>query len=154
MQELFNMDVAEMEPLEGPIEFAHQFVNMSEYRVEVDDPDNGRVTVRLLYSRSISLQARLFLVQVGLCKPALGYGFAGGTTDGPGAFTFTQGVTTSNEFWDMVSSALVPPSDQVKECHAPKPVLLSTGEVIVARLVFVLFHRFQVAQSLERQGKV
>lgn len=64
-----------------------------------------------------------------LCKPALGYSFAGGTTDGPGAFTFTQGVTTSNEFWDMVSSALVPPSEGVKACHAPKPVLISTGEV-------------------------
>ena len=26
------------------------------------------------------------------CKPAMGYSFAAGTTDGPGAFDFTQGT--------------------------------------------------------------
>lgn len=26
------------------------------------------------------------------CKPAMGYSFAAGTTDGPGAFDFTQGM--------------------------------------------------------------
>ena len=30
---------------------------------------------------------------------SLGYSFAAGTTDGPGAFDFTQATTTDNEFW-------------------------------------------------------
>lgn len=29
------------------------------------------------------------------CPPALGYSFAGGTTDGPGAFDFTQGENST-----------------------------------------------------------
>ena len=59
----------------------------------------------------------------------MGYSFAAGTTDGPGAFDFTQGATSSNDFWNLVSSALVEPSPEVKSCHEPKPVLISTGEV-------------------------
>ena len=30
-------------------------------------------------------------MQVKTCKPAMGYSFAAGTTDGPGAFNFKQG---------------------------------------------------------------
>lgn len=40
------MKLEEMEPLEGPIRFAHQFVDMPEYEVEVEDPENGPTKVR------------------------------------------------------------------------------------------------------------
>lgn len=33
----------------------------------------------------------VLLFQVKTCKPAMGYSFAAGTTDGPGAFNFEQG---------------------------------------------------------------
>ena len=65
---------------------------------------------------------------VSTCKPALGYSFAAGTTDGPGEFDFTQGATTGNEFWDSISHILKDPSNETIACHAPKPILLDTGE--------------------------
>lgn len=51
------------------------------------------------------------------CPAALGYGFAGGTSDGPGAFDFTQNDPDSNSqnpFWALVSGVLSTPTpDQV-----------------------------------------
>merc|ERR1719419_135464 len=62
------------------------------------------------------------------CKPALGYSFAAGTTDGPGEFDFTQGDLTGNPFWDFISGLLKDPSPEQEACQAPKPILLDTGE--------------------------
>ena len=53
--------------LSGPVAFAHQYVDMT--KVEVAYPD-GRTGVT--------------------CPAAMGYSFAAGTTDGPGAFDFIQ----------------------------------------------------------------
>ncbi|KAF8756647.1 Neutral/alkaline non-lysosomal ceramidase, C-terminal [Rhizoctonia solani] len=62
---------------------------------------------------------------------AMGYSFAGGTSDGPGAFDFTQGETadgTQNPFWEIVKGIITaPPSQEQKQCHYPKPILLNTG---------------------------
>ena len=55
-----------------------------------------------------------------------------GTTDGPGAFDFTQGTTSDNPFWNMVASALQEPSEEQVKCHQPKPILLNTGEVPIS----------------------
>ena len=63
------------------------------------------------------------------CPPAMGYSFAAGTTDGPGAFNFIQGTNSSNAFWDAVSGILKDPSPEQEACHSPKPILLDTGEV-------------------------
>ena len=57
------------------------------------------------------------------------FSFAAGTTDGPGEFDFTQGANTTNPFWDFVSGLLKDPSPEQEACHAPKPILLDTGEV-------------------------
>nr|CAH0108394.1 unnamed protein product [Daphnia galeata] len=107
---MYNKSDSELEALEGPVQFAHQFVDMPNYTVEVQDPVNGPTTVKL-------------------CSPALGYAFAAGCVDGAGAFDFTQGTTSGNDFWNLVATALVEPSEEVQKCHAPKPVLLSTGEI-------------------------
>ena len=91
------------------------------------------------------------------CPAAMGYSFAAGTTDGPGEFDFTQGTlisriflklfvfcvkwihqfyciltgaNTSNPFWDFVSGLLKNPDEEQENCHAPKPILLDTGEVM------------------------
>jgi neutral ceramidase len=57
----------------------------------------------------------------------MGYGFAGGTTDGPGLFDFEQGTTTENAFWNMMRGAVTPePSAEQAACHLPKPILLNT----------------------------
>jgi neutral ceramidase len=65
------------------------------------------------------------------CKAALGFSFAAGTTDGPGAFDFTQNNPGAprNPFWLIVRNLLRSPSDEQVECHSPKPILLDVGEM-------------------------
>lgn len=63
----------------------------------------------------------------------MGYSFAAGCTDGPGAFNFMQGTNETNDFWDFVSGILKDPSPEQEACHAPKPILLDTGEVCNSR---------------------
>lgn len=66
------------------------------------------------------------------CPPALGFSFAGGTTDGPGAFDFTQnksGPAEDNPLWYIARAFLHPPSEEQKECQAPKPILLDVGYI-------------------------
>ena len=66
------------------------------------------------------------------CSPALGFSFAGGTTDGPGAFDFTQnssGPAESNPLWYIARAFLHPPTEEQKECQAPKRILLDVGSI-------------------------
>ncbi|KAL7274832.1 hypothetical protein RUND412_002263 [Rhizina undulata] len=65
------------------------------------------------------------------CKAALGFSFAAGTTDGPGAFDFTQNDPDqpSNPFWLLVRDLLKAPSEEQVRCHGPKPILLNVGEM-------------------------
>ena len=84
------------------------------------------------------------------CASALGFSFAAGTTDGPGAFLlrttqlqrannahragdfdFKQADKTGNALWDAIRDFIVRPSRQQEHCQHPKPVLLSTGEINV-----------------------
>ncbi|KFP14884.1 Neutral ceramidase, partial [Egretta garzetta] len=91
----------------GPLSSAHQWVNMSDVLVEL----NATHTVKT-------------------CKPALGHSFAAGTTDGVGAFNFTQGSVEGDPFWDGIRDQLLgEPSNETKACHKPKPILFSTGEM-------------------------
>jgi neutral ceramidase len=72
------------------------------------------------------------------CSAALGYGFAGGTTDGPGAFDFRQGTNDSddnspalkNPLWRVVRNFIHDPSDEQIVCQHPKPILLDVGATI------------------------
>jgi neutral ceramidase len=69
------------------------------------------------------------------CSAALGYGFAGGTTDGPGAFDFRQGTNDTddnspalkNPLWRIVRNFIHDPSDEQVLCQHPKPILLDVG---------------------------
>ncbi|KAI0601942.1 ceramidase family protein, partial [Biscogniauxia sp. FL1348] len=70
--------------------------------------------------------------QVQTCPAALGYSFAAGTTDGPGAFDFTQGDSgepDANPLWIVVKDILRAPSAEQNACQMPKPVLLDVGEL-------------------------
>ncbi|KAF8911673.1 Neutral/alkaline nonlysosomal ceramidase [Gymnopilus junonius] len=68
---------------------------------------------------------------VSTCPAAMGFAFAGGTTDGPGAFDFIQGDNSStpqNPFWEIVKGAVTPlPSTTQISCQGSKPILLNTG---------------------------
>lgn len=63
------------------------------------------------------------------CSAALGYSFAAGTTDGPGAFDFKQNSRSpdANPVWALVSKALHAPTEEQIACQAPKPILLDVG---------------------------
>lgn len=94
--------------LAGPVKSVHTYLNMSFHSFKLP---NGTT--------------------VQTCPPAMGYSFAGGTTDGPGAFDFIQGDNSShpqNPFWELVKGAVtpLPPPEQI-ECQYPKPILLNTG---------------------------
>lgn len=70
--------------------------------------------------------------EVRTCPAALGYSFAAGTSDGPGAFDFTQhdgGPNTTSPVWRVVSGLLKAPTEDQKACHSPKPILLDVGEM-------------------------
>ncbi|KAI0343537.1 Neutral/alkaline nonlysosomal ceramidase [Trametopsis cervina] len=95
-------------PVSGPVSFVHTYLNMSFHQFKLP---NGTT--------------------VQTCPAALGFSFAGGTTDGPGAFDFIQGDNSSNPqnpFWEIVKGAITPnpPPEQIA-CHSPKPILLDTG---------------------------
>lgn len=64
------------------------------------------------------------------CPAALGYSFAAGTTDGPGAFDFTQNATgpaTSNPLWKVARAFIHQPSQEQQECQGAKDILLDVG---------------------------
>lgn len=63
------------------------------------------------------------------CKPAMGFSFAAGTTDGPGAFDFEQSDTNGTAFWRLVRNFIKKPTPEQDSCHAPKPILLDVGEM-------------------------
>ncbi|KAM9954016.1 hypothetical protein ACTFIW_010771 [Dictyostelium discoideum] len=64
------------------------------------------------------------------CRGAMGYSFAGGTTDGPGAFNFIQGDnSTTNPFWNFIGGIIAKPTPQQTACQAPKPILIDVGMV-------------------------
>jgi neutral ceramidase len=66
------------------------------------------------------------------CPAALGYSFAAGTSDGPGAFDFTQNdpnIPNTSPVWRVVSGFIKEPSKEQRRCHFPKPILLDVGEI-------------------------
>ncbi|KAK4412383.1 Neutral ceramidase 1 [Sesamum alatum] len=63
------------------------------------------------------------------CPAAMGFAFAAGTTDGPGAFDFKQGDDSGNAFWRAVRNLLKTPDKEQNDCQHPKPILLDTGEM-------------------------
>jgi neutral ceramidase len=66
------------------------------------------------------------------CPAALGYSFAAGTSDGPGAFDFTQhdgSPDTTSPVWRVVRHLLKEPSPAQQSCHGAKPILLDVGEI-------------------------
>ncbi|KAG9242545.1 neutral/alkaline nonlysosomal ceramidase-like protein [Calycina marina] len=71
------------------------------------------------------------------CPAALGYSFAAGTSDGPGAFDFTQndpGAPSASPVWHMVSGLIKTPSKAQQRCHHLKPILLDVGEIEIPYL--------------------
>jgi neutral ceramidase len=94
-------------PISGKVRSFHTYVDFSNFTFTLS---NGSV--------------------VHTCPAAMGNSFAAGTSDGPGAFDFVQNDpgAPSNPFWNIVGSAIAPPSKEQKACQYPKPVLLNVGQ--------------------------
>jgi len=90
----------------GPISYVYQTIDMS--NIEVVLPDNQVVHT---------------------CKPAYGFSFAAGTTDGPGEFMFYQGWNNKNSFVEFLNSFLFKATKDMTQCHFPKPILIPTGNM-------------------------
>lgn len=105
--DLFN---AASEQIKGKIDYRHAYVDFSNLEVNITK-EGGHTEV------------------VKTCPAAMGFAFAAGTTDGPGAFDFTQGDDTGNPFWRVVRDVLKTPDKEQVECQKPKPILLDTGEM-------------------------
>lgn len=96
-----------VEEVTGPLHFAHQFVDMSNVPIRINSTHTAHT-----------------------CKPALGHSFAAGCSDGGGDLNFTQGAVEGDPFWDGIRDTLLgKPSNETQDCHRPKPILFSTGEM-------------------------
>ncbi|CAJ1971557.1 unnamed protein product [Sphenostylis stenocarpa] len=104
--ELFN---GASEQIKGKVDFRHAFIDFSQLEVNLSKVGASEV--------------------VKTCPAAMGFSFAAGTTDGPGAFDFKQGDVEGNDFWKLVRNLLKTPSQKQIDCHHPKPILLDTGEM-------------------------
>ncbi|CAN8316998.1 unnamed protein product [Cochlearia groenlandica] len=98
------------EKLQGKIGYQHAYIDFSNLEVTVPKAGGGSETVKT-------------------CPAAMGFGFAAGTTDGPGAFDFKQGDDKGNAFWRLVRNVLRTPGPEQVQCQKPKPILLDTGEM-------------------------
>lgn len=101
--DLFN---TASEELKGKVEYRHTFIDFSKLEVTLGTQE-----------------------VVKTCPAAMGFGFAAGTTDGPGAFDFKQGDDKGNPFWRLVRNLLKTPDKEQVDCQSPKPILLDTGEM-------------------------
>ncbi|KAI8523675.1 hypothetical protein RHMOL_Rhmol13G0091500 [Rhododendron molle] len=98
------------EQLKGKVDYRHTYVDLSKLEVTVPKLGGGNEVVKT-------------------CPAAMGFGFAAGTTDGPGAFDFKQGDDKGNAFWKLVRNFLKTPGKEQEDCQSPKPILLDTGEM-------------------------
>jgi neutral ceramidase len=98
------------EPLRGPVEFRHAFVDFS--RLPVAGEFTGSGTQQT-------------------CSSALGYSFAAGSTeDGGGHPLFHEGMKESNPLIDGMARSNFPgtaPTDELRKAQKPKAILLATG---------------------------
>ena len=105
---LFDDDSA-FTPIRGKlVKSVHQFVDFSTFQFVLPNGTAART-----------------------CPAALGYSFAAGTTDGPGAFDFKQaqpGDPNASPLWSAVGNRIHTPNDTQKACHAEKVILLDVGE--------------------------
>lgn len=107
-RQLFD-DKAAFTPVRGSIVGSlHQFADLSDYQFVLPNGTAART-----------------------CPAAMGYSFAAGTSDGPGAFDFKQAQPNdphANPLWKAIGYRLHSPNDTQKACHREKVILLDVGE--------------------------
>lgn len=99
------------EQLTGKVDYRHTYIDFSNLSVQLSEANNNN-------NKSVRT-----------CPAAMGFAFAAGTTDGPGAFDFKQGDDQGNAFWKLVGGLLKTPDEEQIKCQDPKPILIDTGEM-------------------------
>ena len=95
--------------LTGPVDSVHRFVDLENTIV------HGRYTATEQ--------------EASTCTGALGVGFAAGTEDGRGpSDIFQEGTTKWNPIFQGLANLINRPSEAMKTCHSPKPILLAVGK--------------------------
>ncbi|MGQ0709743.1 MAG: neutral/alkaline ceramidase [Rhodoferax sp.] len=95
-----------LETVAGGLDYRQRYVDFSQVQVQ------GRFT---------GGEAR------STCPAALGSAFAAGTEDGRGMDGFVEGDLAGNPFFQALGGLIAPAPQWVRDCQAPKPVLLATG---------------------------
>ncbi|CAK7333571.1 unnamed protein product [Dovyalis caffra] len=106
-----------------------QFKKAAELFSKATEQLKGKVGYRHAYVDFSNLEVAQGNDVVKTCPAAMGFAFAAGTTDGPGAFDFKQGDDKGNAFWRLVRDFLKTPNQEQVNCQRPKPILLDTGEM-------------------------
>ncbi|KAH7668001.1 Ceramidase protein [Dioscorea alata] len=101
---------AASEQIKGKVDYRHTYLDLSQLEVILSSSDGSKSAVKT-------------------CPASMGFAFAAGTTDGPGAFDFQQGDDKGNAFWKLVRNLLKTPSKEQEDCQRPKPILLDTGDM-------------------------
>lgn len=111
VQVAMNLFRSAEQPLRGPLDYRMCFVDFR-YR-PVDEQFTGAPHCRT-------------------CPSAYGYSFAAGSTeDGGGHPMFREGMLQRNQMVDALvkkTFKVDPPSDECRECHGRKVILIATGE--------------------------
>ncbi|MFS4103164.1 neutral/alkaline ceramidase [Streptomyces sp. PD-S100-1] len=95
--------------IDGPIDYRFTYVDMGDTTVDPAYTGDGK-------SHST-------------CSGAFGVGFAAGSKeDGPGVDFLNEG-TGNNPLFDRISGALYQASPALKDCQAPKDILLASGDL-------------------------
>ncbi|KAF5939574.1 hypothetical protein HYC85_023833 [Camellia sinensis] len=110
LQKAIHLFNTASEQLKGKVDYRHTYVDFSKLEVTLPKQGGGSEVVKT-------------------CPAAMGFAFAAGTTDGPGAFDFKQGDDKGNPFWKLVRNLIKTPGKEQKNCQYPKPILLDTGEM-------------------------
>ncbi|GJS27968.1 longifolia 1-like protein [Tanacetum coccineum] len=95
------------EQLKGKVGYRHSYIDFSDLSVRFSNVNES----------------------VRMCPAAMGFAFAAGTTDGPGAFDFTQGDDQGNAFWKLVGGLLKKTDEKQIKCQDPKPIVIDSGEM-------------------------
>ncbi|RWS00135.1 neutral ceramidase-like protein, partial [Dinothrombium tinctorium] len=102
-----SMEIIGKRQVKDDVQFIHQFIEITSVTVELPNGKIGKT-----------------------CKSAMGYSFAAGTIDGSGQFNFQQSTTRSTFYWNFLRNLIFKrPSQEMIECHKPKPILIPTGEM-------------------------
>ncbi|CAH1646438.1 unnamed protein product [Spodoptera littoralis] len=110
--EVLNTPNEELEELIGRISVRHQFMKMDEQTVPKYN------TIEQTFDNDNMVKG---------CVPALGYSFASGTVDGANTMNITQGTLEPMPILGFIASLIGAATDEDKDCHYPKPILLATG---------------------------